>query len=421
MIRIHPLLLLISQLALLAGCPKEGAAPPAKTSSPASWTDEQQAHEAGVALSLFKDTPMINNPPDAISFSRDGSILWAHGLDRQKNEFYLSQSEVLEDSLNPTFFKHGPDMVVSYVQASPNGEECLMLSQYQPKTGGPVRDVIYRVGADLPEDLDNRSIVPWEHLPGLPEMQEEVFAFTKPLYSWDGATIVIPFNGTTGAAVVSRKDGSGQYVAYPKTTLPHGYTGTAFGPLPDEDGKRRIWGSFWYRGGDGNSDQTEVYMLDLDSLKWELAFKVGWPVYHCTATQPSVQPWLVSGAYSHLTSGDQQASEYQRSGYYIPRLARIVPGAGTEDILPVYGEPVWDIALDPLGGKVFFTDMQRKSLTRYSPADGKLEFDPRWYTADDMRTQVFCCSGGNRCFVWQAEVLIQAEFSKQEQHTGYER
>src|SRR5207253_1866608 len=137
----------------------------------------------------------------------------------------------------------------------------------------------------------------------------------------------------------------------------------------------------------------------LDSLKWELAFAVPWPVYHCTATKPSIDPWLVSGAYSNMTSGDRQAQEYQRSGFYVPRLARVVPGAGTEDILSAYGEPVWDIALDPLGGKVFYTDMQRKALTRLSPADGKLDYDSRWYSPDDTRTQVFCCSGGDRCFI----------------------
>jgi hypothetical protein len=420
--RIFMLIVLLLLLPLLAGCPNKDRARPDSSGSPnTKQADPQDEHAAGLALSLFRDTPMQNNPPDAISFSRDGTTLWAHGLDRQKNHYYLSKSEVLDDSLNPTFFKHGPDMVVSYVQASPDGEECLMLSQYQPKAGGPVRDVIYRVGEAMPEDLDHRSLVPWEQLAGLPPMQEETFAFTRPFYSWDGATIVIPFNGQTGAAVVNRQDGSGRYVAYPKTSLPHGYTGNAFGALPDEDGARRIWGSFWYRGGDGTSDQTEVYMLDLDTLKWELAFTADWPVYDCVATQPTVLPWLVAGAYSHLGSGDQQVPEYQRSGYYIPRLARIVPGAGTEDLLPVYGEPVWDIALDPLGGKVFFTDMQRQALTRFSPADGKLDFDPRWYTADDTRTQVFCCSGGDRCYVWQAEILIKAEFSKHEQQQGYER
>jgi len=409
---------LVTVSLLLCGCPTGKRTPP--TPPPAQWTDEQQAHDAGVALSLFQDTPMLKNTPDAVSFSRDGGTLWAHGMDREKNEFYLSQCEVTHQGLNPKFYSHGPDMIVSYVQSSPDGSECLMLSQYQPKAGGPVRDVVYRVGDALPEKLQHRSVVPWMQLAGLPKMQEEMFDFTKPFYSWDGATIIIPFNGVSGVAVVDRRLGSGKYVAYPKTSLPHGYTDKAFGQLQDEDGKRRIWGSFWYKGGNGDEDQSEVYMLDLDSLKWELVFTLDWPVYQCVATKPSIDPWLVSGAYSRLTTGDKQVSNYQRSGFYIPRLARVVPGAGSEDILNVAGEPVWEIALDPLGGKVFYADMQRKALTRFSPANGQLDYDPRWYTAEDQRTHLFCRGGGDRCYIWQGEILIVADLSKHEKHKGYE-
>lgn len=415
----------IAQSALLAtlgftlcGCPTGSGHKP--QSLPSTWTDQHQEHDAGVALSLFQGTPMLNNPPDAVSFSRDGGTVWVHGMDREKNEYYLSQSEVTADGLHPGFFTHGPDMIVSYVQSSPDGEECLIQSQYQPASGGPVRDVIYRAGEGLPEKLEHRSVVPWENLQGLPRMQEEMFAFTKPLYSWDGATIIIPFNGVSGAAVVDRRTGSGKYVPYPATGLPNGYTDKAFGQLQDEDGKRRIWGSFWYRGGNGSDDFSEVYMLDLDALKWELAFTVPWPAYHCVATTPTVEPWLVAGAYSSLINADKQSQEYKRSGYYVPRLARVVPGAGAEDLVSVFGEPVWEIALDPLGSKVFYADMQRKALVRYSPADGQLDYDPRWYSADDTRTHVFCMGGGDRCFIWQGEILIQAEFTKHEKQKGYE-
>jgi hypothetical protein len=250
-------------------------------------------------------------------------------------------------------------------------------------------------------------------------MQPEAVTFTKPFYSWDGKSIVIPFNDN-GIAVVDRQIGSGGYVAYPETRLPHPYTDKAFGQLQDEDGTRRIWGSFWYRGGNGADDTSEVYMLDLDSMKWELGIRVPWPAYRCVASKPSVEPWLVSGAFSSMISGDKQVSEYPRSGFYIPRLARVVPGAGTEDIISVSGEPVWEIALDPLGGKVFYADMQRKALARYSIADGRLDYDPRWYTAEDDQTHVFCMSGGDRCFIWQNEILIQAKFTKHEKRKANE-
>ncbi len=409
----------------LTGCPERRgghkvAKVPRDTPAASTWTSSDQEHDTGLKLSLFNGTPMMASPPDAISFSSDCGTLFVHGLDRTSNEFYVGQFEVGAEALTPTgLYIAGPDLIVSYVQSAPDGSECMVLSQVQPK-GKTVRDVIYRIGKVFGESLKYRSIVPWEMLEGLPvDAIETTFTFTKPFYSWDGASILVPFNNDSGIGVISKQSGMGTYVPYPRTEIAGGWTGNAFGTLPDEDGHSKIWASFWSIT-NSKDDECEVYTLDLDSREWKRVFKLPWAIYRCSATAPSAEPWLVSGSYSGLVDDDAEASEVPRSGVRIPQLARVVPGAGTIDLLPLYGDPIWDIALDPFGSKVFYSDHRRKALLRLNCADGELDYDPNWFTAEDRETKLFMASGGDRCFIWRDEILIQARFTKHEDEKGYD-
>jgi hypothetical protein len=410
-------LLLFIPLLLLTSCPAQQSGRSAskpRTSAPREWKDGAEEHAAGMALSLFRETPLETSPPDAISFSQDGSILWAHGLDRVTNEFYARQFDVDADRLQPRPLDvHGPDLIVNYIQSSPDGEEALVLSQFQPK-GQTVRDMIYRVGTLFGESLKWRSVVPWQMLAGLPTgANETTFLFTKPFYSWDGGVILVPFNNDTGIGVIDKRTGTGDYVPYPATEIGGGWAGNAFGPLPPEGDRQQIWASFWRVG--AAEDQCEVYTLDLQSLKWTRMFSLPWVVYKCAAVSPSIEPWLVSGSYSSLVDPDHPVSDVPRSGSRIPQLAKVTPGAGTVDLLPLHGEPIWELALDPLGGRTFYTDFQRKSLVRLDSSDGELDIDPRWFTTEDKETRLFISAGGDRCYVWRGAILIQAEFTKHEQ------
>src|SRR5688500_19442593 len=80
----------------VSACPNGQRQQQPRTARPAEWTEEA-AHEVGRELSLFRETPMMPSPPDAISFSRDASKLWVHGLDPTSSEFYVGQVEVGTD------------------------------------------------------------------------------------------------------------------------------------------------------------------------------------------------------------------------------------------------------------------------------------------------------------------------------------
>jgi hypothetical protein len=264
-------LVVCATVLLVCGCPPEhGRTVKVSKSDPVvpanvDWSDQEQEGRIGRELSLLAGTPMVDNPPDAISFGRDCEFLWVHGLERGSGEFYVGRFDVTDGAITPVQPRVlNRDLILSYIAAAPDSKEALVLSQRQA-TAKQVRDVIYRVGEEFGEALGWRSGVPYEAIGNLPQdAPQETFFLLKPQYSWDGTQILVPFNGI-GVAVIERRNGAGTYVLYPD--FPGGFSGSAFGPLPDEGGKHRMWASFWRTGVE--EDVCHLFVLDLDAGTWE--------------------------------------------------------------------------------------------------------------------------------------------------------
>jgi hypothetical protein len=148
---------------------------------------------------------------------------------------------------------------------------------------------------------------------------------------------------------------------------------------------------------------------------------LNWAVYRVATRSVYDEPWLVAGSYSSLetASGDPLGGGRSFGGTRVPRLARIVPGAGSQDLLELHGEPVWEIVPDPTAEYVVFMDRSRQGLARLKPATGELDIDKRWFSPDD-KLSLFISAGGDKCFAWKREILVMAEWTGHEDLTGYD-
>lgn len=370
-------------------------------------------HERGRELSLLLGTPMEYSPPDALGFSRDGTRLFARGMNTRGAGFYLGMFEVGE-ALEPSeLLLEAEDLIQPYLDAAPNAPEALALSQYQ-SLDGRVKDVIYRVGLNFPPEMENRSGIPYEGAPGLPEGDHDTFFTLKPFYSWDGESVVVPFNDA-GLAIVAAQTGGSHYVPYPDYDT--AITNSSFGALPDEADTRRIWASFWGYGTGG--DHCEVYVLDLDAHQWVQVFNLPWVAYSVGVASVADAPWVVAGSYSNFDPATGQPLDAAR-GARLPRLARVMPVEGTTDLLPLGGEPVRQIALEGRGSHALYLDGRRNAIARLDLASGRLDLDKRWYSPDE-EVRLFISSDGERCFAWRQDILIEASWEANETVQGYGR
>ncbi len=422
----HPRLCTLAALLLLclcaSGCPKPGpqGGTPARlpdTPSGPKETDEEKVHKAGMALSLFRETPLANNAPDALAFSRDGARVFAHGFNAVENTFYMFPFALAEGRLNPgTFSIMHPQFNVPQIAAEPHGNEVLLTSQWQPG-GKLVRDLLWRISDQFPPEMQNQSGLPYDRSAGMPaDGPFDTWMELKPFYSWGGETVIVPLRHL-GLCLVDLASGSGEYLEYPK--LPFEMSDMQLGPLPDEGTSRRIYASFWVDGIE--SDQCRVFVLDLGERKWEEIFSLSWIAYKVGVSNVFDEPWLVAGsrpAGEKLGDSASYAPADGTQGKRVPRLALVVPRAGTEQILELWGNPVWDIAVEPYGKYVSYMDRQREGIVRLNPASGELDLDSRWFS-DDPKAKLFIGSGGEHTFYWKRNILIEANWDKHEQKKGY--
>jgi hypothetical protein len=416
---VAPALLL---LAALSGCPAGGgkeaarekrvAAPSAVEESP-GLSEPDGEYSAGLALSLFKGTPLERYNPDAMAYSRDGSRIFTHGLNPDSGQYFAVAYSIGADKLAEGMISYpDKDFFVPFIAANPLGSEVLVASQWQPEPSH-VRDVFWRIGPDI---AGTRSGLPYDRAEGMPkDGPHDTWMGVSPFYSWDGQQIIVPLN-QLGICVSDVRNGLGRYTEYPQLSFQR--SGMAFGPLPDEGSARRIWASFWQMG--NFSDHCEVWVLDLDALKWEKVFTLAWIAYEVGVSKVFDEPWLVAGSRSPKEGEDGKPLPSDvASSKRIPRLALVVPRAQTEDVLELRGDPVWDVALEARGRFACYMDRQRRGLVRLEPATGRLDLDSRFYCGDD-RAAMYCAEDGAHVFYWLRGIFVEAKWDKHEDFEGYD-
>jgi hypothetical protein len=407
--------------AALTGCPGGKPAGGGGKSSGAdgapAQSEEELTYQSGKQLSLFNNTPLTADPPDAIGFSRDGSRLYARGVSTADAMIYVLRFDVGSAGLTPGGYQiSDPQFMVPAIAVAPNGAEVLVQSQWQPG-GKLVRDVLWRLSDTFAPEFQGRSGVPYDRSSGLPvDGPIDTFMGLKPFYSWDGQTVIVPLNHL-GLCTVDLRSGSGEYTPYP--ALPFEQTGMALGALPDEAGHSRIYASFWSPG--LQEDSCEVYVLDLQTRAWEKVFALPWIAKAFGVSSVFDAPWLVSGtrpAGEQLGEGASHTPQDGQQGKRVQRVALIVPRAGTPEILEIWGNPAGDLALEAHGEYFAYMDRNRRGMVRVRPASGELDLDDRWFSNEpDLR--VFISAGGTHTFFWKRDILIEARWKKQEKHKGY--
>ena len=375
-----------------SGCNKRSAGTAAKPTatggSMQAIPDEQ--------LSLFGSTSLVKTPPLAMAFTRDCSqmfctIVNARSIGPVPIKFDVSTGVLPE----PVQMLGGTLLVQAFIQPNPDGTECLVKTSR--KIENAVWDGIWRL---MPPE---RVSVPFESDAGLPVgLPSESYSGLEPFYSWDGLYVITPIKNA-GVCVNSLDGKVKAYVSYPKVDF--AYQGMSWGVLPDEAGQRRAYVSFWAPG--SIDDRCTLFVLDLDSRQWKKITDTTWIIYKAGGENLNNEPWLIVGS---------RAPRNNTEGTRFPRMGRVDPASGVVDLLEFNGAPDWDVALEPHGKYVAYTDGQRKALVRYSPATGAMDIDPRWFSEE---AKVFMGEGGDPVFVWKGPLLLQAKWSKHEQFKGY--
>jgi hypothetical protein len=368
----------------------QGAAKTKKTS---------KAHPSGPA-SLFDGTKVADVAPDSLDVTHDGK--WVIAKFREPANWktkdpagrsYLAASFALGPSgLGETqgLFV-GADLIRAFIGAAPSGAECLLVTNTQ-QPGGPVVDMLWRA------QKNSRSGVIYEQAPGFPTSGPQDMRFgLNPFYSWDGTQVIVPLNGK-GLVVTTIRDQQSKFIAYPD--YPKQITGSAFGALPDAEGRHRIYASFWSASVD--PELCRVHVLDLDNMKWSATVELDWVVYQVASADADNLPWLVRGSRAPRTN-----VEHTR----VPRLALIDPLSGAVDFKEFLGEPVWETALDPTGKYVAYMDGMRKALVRLDVEAGELDIDPAFF---DGEAKLFVSAGGDTVLAWNKKMLYRANFTKHE-------
>lgn len=348
-------------------------------------------------LSLLRETPAVETPPDSLDINREGDVVYMRLLPPRDQKFMVLKFDIAEGKLGaPTLLHSSESIIRAYIKGHPYRDESLVIANRQrsPET---VADVVWRVYQG------GVSSVPYEETTGMPEEgPHDTWYGLEPFYSWDGNLVVVPLRHG-GLCIYNSVQRQGLWVAYPD--FPGTITGQALGALPDEGGRRRIYASFW--AASVPDDVCQLHILDLDTLEWTHKVELNWIVYEVAADDVEFGPWLVRGSRAPQTN-----VEHKR----VPRLARLDPASGAQDLLEFWGEPAWEAQLEPHGRFIVYMDRQRQGLVRLDPASGELDLDPRWYHEE---AKIFVAEGGDPVYLWHRGVLLQAEWSQHEQFEGY--
>jgi hypothetical protein len=333
-----------------------------------------------------------------VSFDRTGDTLFAVMTNPRGGAPFVYRFGFTADGLTqPEVWYNAGNMLQATISAHPAGTECLVLS-YRKAQSGAIWDLIFRMqGPDM-------FPVSYADAPGIPEAgRPDTWYGLSPFYSWDGTRVIVPLKHE-GLCVVDCKGRTARYAAYPK--LPFAPAALACGALPDADAKRRIWASFFLPG--SREDKCQLYALDLASMSWTKVFETNWIIFHVAGKDLDREPWVVAGA---------RAPSNGVEGRRFARYARIDPASGAQDLLEFYGAPDFDVALEPSGEYIAYTDAERKAIVRLKLATGEEDVDPRWYDTD---AKVFIGAGGDPVYAWKGGVLVRAEFSRHEKFQGLE-
>jgi hypothetical protein len=392
-------LLIVAAAALLCaavyGCKPQSKG--ADGSSAASGANTSSAKGAKTA-NLLQTQELLKYPPLDVSINRAGDALLATMTNPKGPAPLIYRFTLQNGALSaPEVRYETSNMLHSYLQANPEGTECLVLANN--KVDGAVRDVIFRL-----VDKDTMAMVYYDSSPGIPTAgKPDTFYNLEPFYTWDGDAVVAPLK-SYGLTVTGLKDKQGKYAAYPK--LPFAADAMAFGPLPTENNQRRIWGSFWKVG--SREDQCQLFSLDLTSMQWKKVIDANWAIYHVAGADFDNAPWVVAGS---------RAPDDAAEGRRFARFGRIDPSSGAEDLAEFYGTPDFEVALEPHGKYIAYTDSARKAIVRLNPGTGELDIDPRWY-ADDAKLLI--SEGGEQVFAYKQGALVHGEWSKHEKHKGWD-
>lgn len=354
----------------------------------------QQADKANLLA-----TPELRKyPPIEFSINRAGDVLYAT-MTNPKGPAPLIHRYMLEGGAlsAPQVRYETANMLHSYLLLNPQGTECLVLANN--KVDGVVRDVIFRL-----VDKDTMAMVYYENSPGIPaSVKPDTWYNLEPFYSWDGDKVIAPLKHY-GLTVNGLQDRQGKYAAYPE--LPFTPDAMAFGPLPTENGKHRIWASFWKVG--AREDQCRLYALDLDGMQWTKIIDANWAIYHVGGEELDSMPWVVAGS---------RAPDDAAEGRRFARFGRADPGSGVIELAEFHGTPDFEVALEPHGKCIAYTDSERRAIVRLNPGTGELDIDPRWY-ADDAKLLIG--EGGTHVYAYKQGVLVHAEWSRHERRKGWD-
>jgi len=366
---------------------------------PVAKTKTAKGQSSGPA-SLLAGTKMADAVPDSLDISHDGK--WVYAKFREPASWKVKAKGgrgylAAAFPLGPQGLGElagllvGADLNRAFIGASPSGEECLVVTNAQ-QPNEPVIDIVWRA------TKNSRSLIPYDKAPDFPASGPQDLRFGLfPFYSWDGKQVIVPLN-SKGLVVETIATGKSAFVAYPD--FPQQITGRAFGALPDAEGRRRIYASFWSAG--MTPELCRIHVLDLDSMKWTASVDLDWVVYQIASADADNLPWLARGSRAPRTN-----VEHTR----VPRLALLDPLSGAVDFKEFLGEPVWETALDPTGKYVAYMDGMRKALVRLDIEAGELDIDPAYFDGD---AKLFVSTGGDTVLAWNKKMLYRASFSQHE-------
>ncbi len=383
--------------AALGGCKPRPRDAADTATTPATGAKTSQAQDAASA-NLLQTPELLKYPPIDFSINRAGDVLYAT-MTNPQGPAPLIHRYTLENGVlgAPEVRYQTANMLHSYLQLNPAGTECLVLANN--KVDGLVRDVIFRL-----VDKDTMALVDYENATGMPATgKPDTWYNLEPFYSWDGDQVVAPLK-YYGLTVTGLQIKQGRYVDYPK--LPFAPDAMAFGPLPTENDKRRIWASFWKVG--SREDQCQLFTLDLSTMEWKKIIAANWAIYHVGGADFDSMPWVVAGS---------RAPDDAAEGRRFARFGRIDPNSGAEELAEFFGTPDFAVALEPHGKYIAYTDSVRQAIVRLNPGTGELDIDPRWY-ADDAQLQI--SEGGTHVYAYKQGALVHGTWSKHERHTGWD-
>jgi len=373
-----------------ASCP--GRQPGASGAKGQAAANAQGSAGGQKAVASLLDLPgLASSPPLALDFTRDLKTVFVILNVPEFDSPAVGRGTFTDGKLDLQGHFAGQFLLHAYVSAQPAGEECLV-TYSRKMQGGAVWDTVVRGTATGP------GPIPFETSPGIPQKgPPETFFALEPFYSWDGEQVVVPLHHL-GLSICQLDGKAAVYVPYPK--LPFTPSAMSFGNMHQKSNKRRIYASFFIPGAT-EGDRCQLYTLDLDSRKWTKIIETTWIIYHVAGPDFENEPWLVSGSRGPMTN-----TEHQR----FARIALIDPSSGAQDLLEFHGTPEWDVAIDPYGKYVVYTDVDRKAIVRLDPSAGSLDIDPRWYAED---AKLFVNESGE-VYAWHREMLVHAEWRDHE-------